>query len=62
MTETEEDAVDECPFFRFDPLVVTVIIGKVEQGVESCTRAGRSRRFSAARKDEDEDSQRKGAA
>lgn len=36
MARTEEDGEDECPFFRDDPLVVLVVVGVVEEGIESC--------------------------
>lgn len=34
MARTEEDREDECPFFRDDPLVVLVVVGVVEEGIE----------------------------
>ena len=34
VSESEEDAVDESPLFGFDPLVVSMVVGKVEQRVQ----------------------------
>lgn len=36
MARTEEDREDECPFFGDDPLVILVVVGVVEEGVERC--------------------------
>lgn len=44
MTCTEKDAVDEGPFFGFDPFIVFVIIGVVEERVEGCSEMKWSRR------------------
>jgi hypothetical protein len=36
MSESEQNTVDKGPFLGFDPIVIPVVIGKVEQRVESC--------------------------
>jgi hypothetical protein len=35
----QEDAVDKSPFFRFDPVVVSEVVGVVEERVERCASA-----------------------
>lgn len=34
MACTEQDGKDKCPFFGDDPLVILVVVGVVEEGVE----------------------------
>lgn len=36
MACTEQDGEDKCPFFGDDPLVILVMVGVVEEGVEGC--------------------------
>lgn len=36
MACAEEDGEDECPFLGDDPLVVLVVVGVVEEGIERC--------------------------
>lgn len=36
VAKSEQDGVDERPFFRLDPVIVAVVVGVVKQGVESC--------------------------
>jgi len=34
MSSTEQDTIDESPFFRFDPFIVLVVVGVVEKRIE----------------------------
>lgn len=36
MACTEQDGEDKCPFLGDDPLVILVVVGVVEEGVEGC--------------------------
>lgn len=34
MSSTEQDTIDEGPFFGFDPFIVLVVVGVVEKRIE----------------------------
>lgn len=36
VTSEQQDAVDKCPFFRFHPFVVFVIVCVVQERIKSC--------------------------
>lgn len=39
VTGEQQDAVDEGPFLRFDPIIISVVVSVIQDRVESCAKS-----------------------